>query len=99
MLELQCPCRNSSMNYIGHWGQQCSVIAGAASAEELHQLSMMLATAGPPHCWEHLSIAQLGFAAAAAGAICESDRWRFLDTCHGELLQACAKGEGRMDCS
>ncbi|CAL5220366.1 g2367 [Coccomyxa viridis] len=65
---------------------------GAASAEELHQLSMMLATAGPPHCWEHLSIAQLGFAAAAAGAICESDRWRFLDTCHGELLQACAKG-------
>ncbi len=57
---------------------------------------MMLATAGPPHCWEHLSIAQLGFAAAAAGGICEGDSWRFLETCHRELLQACAKGKWRM---
>ena len=72
--------------------QHGSASAGAASAEELHQLSTMLATAGPPHCWDHLSIAQLGFAAAAAGGICESDRWRFMDTCYRELLQACAKG-------
>ena len=54
---------------------------------------MMLASAGPPHCWEHLSTAQLGFAAAAAGAICESDRCRFLDICKKELLQACATGK------
>lgn len=74
---------------------QDSTVAGAASVEELHQLSMLLAGAGPQHCWEHLSIIQLGFAAAAAGAACEGDRWRFLATCHRELLQACATGTER----
>ena len=58
---------------------------------------MLLAGAGPPHCWKHLGIAQLGFAAAAAGAACESDRCRFLETCHRELLQACARGTASSD--
>ena len=80
-------------------------VAGTASDEELHSLAALLAGAGPPHSWQHLTAAQLGFAAAAAGEASQDARWQWPAACHEALFQACAKGEhpfvlcGRCRCS
>ena len=67
--------------------------AGTASDEELHSLAMLLAGAGPPHSWQHLTTAQLGFAAAAAGQASQEEQRHWLAACHNDLFQACAKGK------
>ena len=79
--------------------------AGTASNEELHSLAVLLAGAGPLYSWQHLTAAQLGFAAAAAGEASRQERWQWLAAGHEALFQACAKGEhpfvvcGRCLCS
>ena len=67
--------------------------AGTASDEELHSLAVLLAGAGQPHSWQHLTAAQLGFAAAAAGEASQGEQQQWLAACHKALFQACAKGE------
>ena len=67
--------------------------AGTASDEELYSLAVFLAGAGPPHSWRHLTTAQLGFAAAAAGEASRGEQWEWLAACHKALFHACAKGE------